>query len=153
MVAAIDRWLRVRVMEEEDLSQVMRIERAGYDFCWSEQIFRDCLRAGYCCLVLAEDDDVFGYCVLMVGPYEGHVLNICLDESVQGKGWARHLMHEMIDICRRTGAADLFLEVRPSNPVAQGLYRSLGFNEVGVRPGYYKAKNGREDAIVMALPL
>ena len=62
-------------------------------------------------------------------------------------------MHEMIDICRRTGAADLFLEVRPSNPVAQGLYRSLGFNEVGVRPGYYKAKNGREDAIVMALPL
>jgi ribosomal-protein-alanine N-acetyltransferase len=45
----------------------------------------------------------------------------------------------------------MFLEVRPSNPKAIKLYRSLGFNEIGMRPGYYPAANGkREDAIVMA---
>jgi ribosomal-protein-alanine N-acetyltransferase len=43
----------------------------------------------------------------------------------------------------------LFLEVRPSNTHAIGLYESAGFNEFSVRKGYYPAANGREDAILM----
>jgi ribosomal-protein-alanine N-acetyltransferase len=35
--------------------------------------------------------------------------------------------------------------------VAQQLYASVGFKEIGRRPRYYPAKGGREDAIVMAL--
>jgi [ribosomal protein S18]-alanine N-acetyltransferase len=47
----------------------------------------------------------------------------------------------------------VFLEVRPSNPRAIELYRDEGFNEIGLRPNYYPAEKGREDAIVMALEL
>ena len=47
----------------------------------------------------------------------------------------------------------LWLEVRASNVGARTLYESLGFNEATVRRNYYPAKEGREDAIVMALPL
>jgi ribosomal-protein-alanine N-acetyltransferase len=47
----------------------------------------------------------------------------------------------------------VFLEVRPSNVVACDLYRSLGFNEIGVRRNYYPAQKGHEDALVMALDL
>jgi ribosomal-protein-alanine N-acetyltransferase len=47
----------------------------------------------------------------------------------------------------------VFLEVRPSNPNAIALYASEGFLKIGQRPRYYPAKDGREDAIVMALEL
>ncbi|MCR2392783.1 ribosomal-protein-alanine N-acetyltransferase, partial [Salmonella enterica] len=47
----------------------------------------------------------------------------------------------------------LWLEVRASNQAAIALYEDLGFNEVTVRRNYYPSAHGREDAIVMALPL
>lgn len=151
MSALVDPHLSVRSMEVEDLSQVMRIEEASYDFCWTEKIFRDCLKSSYCCLVLIDSDDaVFGYSVLMIGADESHVLNLCISDSHRSKGWARHLMMEMIDFSERLKCTDMFLEVRPSNPIAYALYQSLGFNDVGMRPGYYKVHGGREDAIVMA---
>jgi ribosomal-protein-alanine N-acetyltransferase len=46
----------------------------------------------------------------------------------------------------------VFLEVRPSNTPALALYHSEGFNEIGRRPRYYPAAQGREDA-VMAIEL
>ena len=76
-----------------------------------------------------------------------------LFRSHQGRGHGRHLVQRLIDLARWHRAERLFLEVRPSNPVAQVLYESLGFNEIGRRPRYYPAKNGREDAIVMAMEL
>ena len=47
----------------------------------------------------------------------------------------------------------VFLEVRPSNANAIALYFDEGFNEIGRRPRYYPAKDGREDALVMAMEL
>ena len=51
------------------------------------------------------------------------------------------------------GADIMFLEVRPSNVQAVALYLDEGFCEVGTRRGYYPAAIGREDALVMRLPL
>ena len=59
----------------------------------------------------------------------------------------------MIDLARWNRAAQVFLEVRPSNPRAIALYREYGFNEIGLRPNYYPSSKGREDAIVMAMEL
>ncbi len=49
----------------------------------------------------------------------------------------------------RAGMYEAFLEVRPSNTAAARLYHSLGFEQVGVRRGYYQATVGREDAAVL----
>ena len=54
---------------------------------------------------------------------------------------------------RGQAAQRVFLEVRPSNPNAIALYHDEGFNEIGRRPRYYPAHEGREDAIVMAKEL
>ena len=56
-------------------------------------------------------------------------------------------------IARDQRAQRVFLEVRPSNPGAIALYHSEGFNEIGRRPRYYPARDGREDALVMAIEL
>ncbi|MEN1508294.1 ribosomal-protein-alanine N-acetyltransferase, partial [Pseudomonas aeruginosa] len=47
----------------------------------------------------------------------------------------------------------LWLEVRASNAAAIALYESLGFNEATIRRNYYPTTDGREDAIIMALPI
>ena len=63
----------------------------------------------------------------------------------------------MLDWMARTmreyGARSLLLEVRPSNAEALRLYRQYGFEPIGIRRGYYPARRGREDAIVMRVSL
>ena len=62
-------------------------------------------------------------------------------------------LREAVRISRAEGLDGVLLEVRPSNAVARRLYASEGFREVHVRRGYYPSAEGREDAILMALPL
>ena len=140
-------------MRREDLGAVSALESAAYDFPWSAGIFADCIRAGHPCWVLCVDGAVVGYGVLSVAAGEAHVLNICIDQNHRSQGLGRHLLGRLLDICRWNGAERIFLEVRPSNPVAIQLYESIGFHEIGRRPRYYPARDGREDAIVMALDM
>jgi len=62
-------------------------------------------------------------------------------------------MDYLLERARSAGMQEVFLEVRPSNPIAIHLYESLGFTRVGVRKGYYQATGGREDAWVYKLVL
>ena len=140
-------------MREDDLEAVLAIERSAYAFPWTPGIFRDCLGASYPCWLMQIDGIAAGYAVLSVAAGEAHILNLCVAPSHQGRGLSRVLLDRVIETARGRGADRIFLEVRPSNPVAIALYRSAGFNEIGTRPGYYPAPNGREDAIVMALEL
>ncbi len=143
----------LRPMRAEDLDQVIAIEIAAYDFPWTLGIFRDCLRAGYNCWVLAQSIEVVGYGVLTIAAGEAHILNVCIAKAQHGMGHGKHLMERLIDLARWHRAERVFLEVRPSNTRAIALYDHLGFNEIGKRPNYYPAKNGREDANVMAMEL
>lgn len=143
----------LRPMRETDLDAVMEIELRAYPFPWTQGIFRDCLRAGYPAWVLREADGILGYGVLSVAADEAHVLNLCIDPLAQGRGRGRRLLRALLEIAHGRGARRIFLEVRPSNPGAIALYHDEGFNEIGRRPRYYPDRQGREDAIVMALEL
>jgi [ribosomal protein S18]-alanine N-acetyltransferase len=144
---------RLRPMRDEDLDAVMAVEVRAYPFPWTRGIFEDCLRAGYPAWVLHRDDVVIGYGMLSLAAEEAHVLNICTAPEEQGQGHGRRLLRAMLQVARGRGAQRVFLEVRPSNVTAIALYDDEGFNEIGRRPRYYPAKNGREDALVMAKEL
>jgi ribosomal-protein-alanine N-acetyltransferase len=126
------------------------IERRNYDFPWSDGIFRDCVNSGYICRLVMLEDSVIGYGVMQIGADEAHILNLCIDEPSQGKGFARVLLEHLILEAEKRRANIVFLEVRPSNPRAVKLYELNGFNEIGLRKGYYDSKSGREDGLVMA---
>jgi ribosomal-protein-alanine N-acetyltransferase len=144
----------IRPMAEADLAAVMAVETAGYEFPWTEAILRDCLRVGYSCWVLVTADGMSGHAVMsLMAPGECHVLNVCVRPDLQGRGLGRELMAHLIATARGHGATLLLLEVRPSNQPALALYRSLGFNELGLRRDYYPARHGREDGLVLALEL
>jgi ribosomal-protein-alanine N-acetyltransferase len=144
--------MRIRRMTMSDLPNVAAIEKKGYQFPWGEDIFRDCLKARYECWVCEERDKVLGYCIASIAVGEAHVLNLCVDPAEQGQGIGRELLENLIESARGR-AETVFLEVRPSNTVAIALYENMGFNEIGIRKGYYPAENGREDALMLALEL
>jgi ribosomal-protein-alanine N-acetyltransferase len=146
--------MRLRKMRKADLARVLEIENTNYEFPWSEDIFIDCFTPlSYSCWVCEDTEKVIAYAVLSIGAGEAHILNISVDPQAQGLGVGRKIMEHLIEVARKK-AETMFLEVRPSNTKAQSLYESLGFNEIGVRKGYYPAaNNSREDAIMLALEL
>jgi ribosomal-protein-alanine N-acetyltransferase len=143
----------MRPLREDDLDAVMEIELRAYPFPWTRGIFRDCLQAGYPGWVMLQHGKIIGYGVLSVGAEEGHLLNVCIDPKQQSQGYGRVLLRALVKQATDRGATRVFLEVRPSNAAALVLYHSEGFNEIGRRPRYYPAHNGREDALVMAMEL
>lgn len=145
-----DEPLSIRPMRDVDLTMVLEIEREAYAFPWSEGIFRDCLRAGYCCWVVEQQDHVRGYGIMQVGAGESHILNLCVRASARGQGLGRALLGHLLEVAREHRADTALLEVRPTNRAALGLYAAMGFNEVGVRRGYYPGRDGREDALILA---
>ncbi len=140
----------VRAMTHDDLSQVSDIERRSYDFPWSHGVFRDCLLAGYQCIVLERDERVIGYGILSIAAGEAHILNLCVDPSRRAHGHGERLLDEILARSRAAGVEEIFLEVRPSNLTAIALYRKKGFYQVASRPQYYQARRGREDAAVLS---
>jgi ribosomal-protein-alanine N-acetyltransferase len=138
-------------MVHDDLAQVSDIERRSYDFPWSHGVFRDCLLAGYTCIVLERGDTVAGYGILSVAAGEAHVLNICVDPDYRRLGYGDRLLDELLARARAASVKEVFLEVRPSNVNALSLYRKKGFRQIAQRRAYYQARSGREDAAVLSL--
>lgn len=145
---------RLLPMQVSHLPQVLTIERRGYEFPWSEGIFRDCLRAGYSGWVICEDQDfVLAYCLMSLAVDEAHVLNLCVDPSGQRRGLGTFLLRHMIRLARAANAVIVLLEVRKSNRGAIKLYESEGFQRLGLRKAYYPGREGREDALVLGYDL
>ena len=140
---------RIREMRQTDVTAVATIEQAAYEFPWSPGIFRDCLLAGYTSLVLEHSGKVIGYGIMSVAAGEAHLLNLALSESARRMGNARRLLEHLMELARLAGADGMYLEVRPSNSRALALYERAGFEPLGRRRGYYRARGGTEDAVVL----
>jgi ribosomal-protein-alanine N-acetyltransferase len=70
-------------------------------------------------------------------------------DEFRNLGFGRRLLEHLLERAAAAGVAEAFLEVRPSNLAAIRLYQHLGFEQIGIRRGYYQASEGREDAIVL----
>jgi ribosomal-protein-alanine N-acetyltransferase len=144
---------RIRGMIHDDLPLVSDIERRSYEFPWSHGVFRDCLLAGYVCIVLERGEEVAGYAILSIADAEAHILNLCVDPTYRVHGYGTRLLNEILERARNAEVREVYLEVRPSNASALSLYRKQGFRQIANRPAYYQAREGREDAAVLAKTL
>lgn len=143
-----------RQMLYADLREVLLIEKRAYEFSWTESIFRDCIRVGYHCQVLETPHGfIQTYGVMSAAAGEAHILNLCVRPELRGRGLSRRMLEHLLELARTAEVQSVFLEVRPTNTAALRLYSSAGFCEIGLRPGYYPAAGGREDALVMAKEL
>ena len=142
-----------RPMHEGDLDDVLAIEREAYEFPWSREIFRNCIRIGYSCRVLEFEGKVDAYGMLQIAADKARLLNLCVRRKLHRRGLGRRLLALLMEVARSHRSHAMVLEVRPSNAAARRLYDSMGFAEVGVSRGYYPARTGREDAMLLSLAL
>jgi ribosomal-protein-alanine N-acetyltransferase len=153
MSAQLDNLPEFRPMRAADVDRVMEVEPVLYSHPWTRGNFDDSLTAGYSCWVVECGGALAGYGVLMIGVREAHLLNLSVATGWQRRGIGRKLLEHFVHIARGSDAAQMFLEVRPSNVAARRLYVECGFREITVRRGYYPSGRGREDAILMGIAL
>ncbi|MGD9571624.1 MAG: ribosomal protein S18-alanine N-acetyltransferase [Thermoleophilia bacterium] len=140
--------VKVRDMRRGDVPQVMVIEAASSATPWTRAMFLSELgRPGTIDLVADRGGDVLGY--IMVSRYADvwHILNVVVREAHRGQGIGGRLIDALFERAGGRPHLGYTLEVRVSNASAIHLYRTKGFLEHGIRPGYY-SDNG-EDAIIM----
>lgn len=155
LVASIDGFEQVtfRSMALADLDLVMVNEEAAYPIPWTRAIFEQSMESKNHCVVMLYRGELIGHAVVSSVVDEFHLLNLCVNPAWQGQGLGRCMLQHLIKKARADELALFFLEVRVSNRSAIELYRSEGFNEVGLRPNYYPAEEGREDALLMTMQL
>ena len=141
-------------MHADSLAAVLPVESAAYSHPWTQRNLQDAMSAGNLAQLLWAGDALVGYFVAMPGVDEVHLLNITVAPKQQGQGLARFMLDVLALWALQQGKPWIWLEVRRSNTRAIDLYLRHGFEQVGLRKGYYPdTRTTREDAIVMSLNL
>jgi ribosomal-protein-alanine N-acetyltransferase len=91
---------------------------------------------------------VIGYVGFRLMSNEAHISTIAVHPEWRGRHLGELLLLTAIEEALALGVKVVSLEVRPSNQVAQRLYRKYGFHFTGVNRGYYR---DGEDAWLMAV--
>ena len=144
---------RIRDLGEADLRWMAdrEVEIFGAD-AWSRAMIDEDYRSGFRRYRgVEEDGTLVGYSVYGFDGDSFHLFNLAVVPGARGRGHARALVEEFLSEARRCGAGDVSLEVAVTNDAAIGLYRSLGFAVVRVRPKYYQPQN--VDGYVMGMPI
>jgi len=148
------RHVELRPMRWYDIDPVMEIEHELFGneswtvaMFWSELAEHD--TRWY--VVAHEGDEIVGYGGLCAYPDESFVQTLAVRRDRQGVGVGARVLAALVDEARRRGEPMVGLEVRADNQVAQRLYHRFGFEQIGVRKGYYQPSN--TDAVLMVLNL
>lgn len=132
----------------EHVDRLMDIEIEAYPDPWTAGMFRDELRNPRSYFYVAyAGEETAGYGGFWLVLDEAHITSVTIAEGYRGHGLGRQMTLFLLETATKAGAHMATLEVRRSNTVAQHLYSTLGFRQVGVRKGYYPRSG--EDAIVM----
>lgn len=133
------------------IDEISAIEDALFSDPWSRASLRFCMENPVYDFTVALDTEgaVAGFLIAGVLPPEIEISTVAVRGDLRRQGIGRSLLGQLLEKGAKRGCDTVFLEVRASNRAAIGLYRSLGFEEYGVRKRYYSAPV--EDAILMRL--
>jgi ribosomal-protein-alanine N-acetyltransferase len=135
-------------MKEEDLEEVLRIEKESFSDPWIRECFLEDIKKELAYpAVVRIGEKLVGYTCLWKVDDELQIANIAVDKEHRGKGIARRLLDWVADQALKQNCKNITLDVRESNSAAIRLYDQYGFLEIGRRKKYYRFPV--EDAIIM----
>lgn len=135
-------------MRQDDLDDVLRIERASFEQPYSREIIEQELKIPAAQVwVVLHRGKIVAYIDFWVVKDEMELVSIAVSPRYKRKGVGDFMMHRMCRFADQHRARFIYLDVRQSNSAAQGLYEKFGFQKVGLRRRYYT--DNREDAIIM----
>jgi [ribosomal protein S18]-alanine N-acetyltransferase len=138
----------IRGLQLRDLTAIERIERSAYPTPWSRSMFAgELAKPSSICLGAFEDEILLGYLITSRYVDAWHVMNVAVAPDRQRQGIASALLGRLFQLTGDDDRRGYTLEVRVSNTPAIALYEQLGFEQRGIRRGYYT--DNREDALIM----
>ena len=140
---------RIVPMGSRHIPILAKLERECFAEPWSEKPLMEELENPQAVFLTAEDSqgNVLGYAGMHNILGEGYIDNIAVFPHSRRKGTGSMLVEALCDYGEKNGLAFITLEVRPSNEPALALYRKYGFQQEGVRKGYYRRP--AEDALIL----
>lgn len=136
----------------EDAETVASLERLLFSDAWSPSSVEGTLLSPFSTgLLLTAEGKAAGYLLFSHLAPEGELLRIGVHPDFRRRGYAACLMEKMKALLVEQGCTDIFLEVRADNGAAIALYRRFGFEDNGLRHGYYHDPDA--DALLMRLSL
>ena len=140
--------IEIKTMTEAHVPQIAEIETLCFTDPWSEKSVASELNNRLSLWLVALDGDtVAGYVGSQSVLDEADMMNIAVHPDYRRQGIGRDLVLALAEALQKKGIRGLMLEVRQSNAPAIALYEQLGFQQVGMRPNYYR--NPKENALIL----
>lgn len=143
----------IKALTTADIPALLAIETVANPYPWTEGVFKSCFGSQYFNFGIFDNKQLLGFYFGQFIAIESQLFNICVRRDQQGKGLGGKLLSHFIARSEQRNAAEAWLEVRAYNQPAIYLYQKHGFIEAGCRPNYYSSATGKEDALIMCLPL
>jgi ribosomal-protein-alanine N-acetyltransferase len=146
--------VKIRTATSDDIAFLFQLQRDSTTAAhWTLEQYANLFRNGAVRLVLlAEREGVpLGFLVAQHIASEWELENIVVSPTEHRKGIGGHLMRALVDAASESASESVFLEVRESNHPARRFYQKTGFQQAGVRKGYYR--DPPEDAFLYRLDL
>jgi ribosomal-protein-alanine N-acetyltransferase len=141
---------------EDDLPELLALERSCFSNPWTAEHFRQEMgRPERGRLLVLRNPQrgapqgrrIAAYVAYQTLAGELHILNLGVLEKLRRRGLARRLLRLVLELGLGRGAEMAWLEVRSGNQAGIGLYLAEGFEQTGIRRGYYSRPE--EDAMLL----
>ena len=138
------------MLTHADIPALASLEKLCFGKPWDADQYRSVFdEAPFRAFGIREGTELVSFVTFYAAAGEMEIVNIGTHPDFRRQRHARTLLAHVLQVCRNMGIKHGYLEVRRSNVAARGLYGALGFEEAGVRKGYYP--DNREDALIMHL--
>ena len=139
----VDALPQVRAMTEDDLDQIMDIERDAHPEAWERHVFESTLKDPFKWRRVATNDDgVIGFVIVQREPDHGHIVNLAVARAWRRRGIATRLLEYVETLARAAEVSKMMLEVRETNLPAQLLYRDAGYRATEILKRHYEMWDG-----------
>lgn len=140
--------VHIRWMIRRDMTEVLDIETASFEFPWLEEDFIRCLRQRNCIGMVAEhENQVVGFMVYELNKNRIHILNFAVAPEARRLNVGTQMLDKLVGKLSTSRRNRVILEVRETNLDAQLFFRENGFRAVSVLRDYYE--DTTEDAYLM----
>lgn len=138
----------IRQMKAEDAPAIAEMEKCCFSDPWSEASIASEVHNPLSYWLVAEDQGrVVGYVGSQSVLDAADMMNLAVAPEYRRKGIGKALVNALANHLQQNNVIALLLEVRVSNTPAIALYEQMGFQQVGIRPNYYR--HPREDALIL----
>jgi ribosomal-protein-alanine N-acetyltransferase len=129
---------QIRWLIRRDMDEVLSIERASFQFPWTEEEFLCCLRQRNCIGTVAElDHRIVGFMIYELHKSMLRILNFAVAPDARRSGIGRQMVQRLIDKLSQQRRREIVLEVRETNVPAQLFFSNNGFRAITVLRKHY----------------